>query len=108
MTINKELHPRSDVARIYVARKRGGRGLMSCESCVKGEENNLGWYKKNSREILLRKVGEPSIVNTEEAMEPNEYKRSKRQEMEDAWKQKVMHGQFVRDKEEVNWDKSWQ
>ena len=69
MTINKELHPRSDVARIYVSRKRGGRGLMSCESCVKGEENNLGWYIKNSREILLRKVGETSIVKTEEAME---------------------------------------
>ena len=28
--------------------------------------------------------------------------------MEDAWKQKVMHGQFVRDKEGVKWDKSWQ
>ena len=72
MTINKELHPRSDVAKIYVSRKRGGRGLMSCENCVKGEENNLGWYMKNSREILLRKVGEISIVSTEEAMEPNE------------------------------------
>ena len=28
MTINKELHPRSDVARIYVSRKKGGRGLL--------------------------------------------------------------------------------
>ena len=108
MTINKELHPRSDVARIYVSRKRGGRGLMSCENCVEGEENNLGWYIKNSREILFRKVGEISIVSTEEAVEPNEYKKSKSQEMEDAWKQKVMHGQFVRDKEGVKWDKSWQ
>ena len=108
MTINKELHPRSDVARIYVSRQRGGRGLMSCENCVKGEENNLGWYIKNSREILLRKVEEISIVSTEEAVEPNEYKKSKSQEMEDAWEQKVMHGQFVRDKEGVKWDKSWQ
>ena len=108
MTINKELHPRSDVARIYVSRKRGGRGLMSCENCVRGEENNLSWYIKNSGDILLRKVGETSIVNIEEAMEPKEYKKSKSQEGEDAWKQKVMHAQFVRDKEEVNWDKSWQ
>ena len=108
MTINKELHPRSDVARIYVSRTKGGRGLISCENCVKGEENNLSWYIKNSREIFLRKVGEISIVNTEEALEPNEFKTAKSQEMEDAWKQKVMHGQFVRDKEGVNWDKSWQ
>ena len=32
MTINKELHPRSDVARIYVLRERSGKGLMSCEN----------------------------------------------------------------------------
>ena len=108
MAINKELHPRSDIARICVSRKKGEIGLMSCENCVKGEENNLSWYIKNSREILLRKVGETSIVNTEEAMEPNENKKSKSQEMEGAWKQKVMHGQFVKDKEGVNWDKSWQ
>ena len=34
MTMNKELHPRSDVARIYVPRKKRERGLISCEICV--------------------------------------------------------------------------
>ena len=34
MTMNKKLHPRSDVARIYLPRKMGGRGLISCESSV--------------------------------------------------------------------------
>ena len=29
MTMNKELHPRSDTARIYLSRKKGERGLMS-------------------------------------------------------------------------------
>ena len=33
MTMNKELHPRSDVARLYVSRKNGGRGLIGCEKC---------------------------------------------------------------------------
>ena len=28
MTMNKELHPRSDVARLYASRKNGGRGLI--------------------------------------------------------------------------------
>ena len=37
MTMNKELHPRSDVARLYVGRKKGGRGLISCENCVNTE-----------------------------------------------------------------------
>ena len=44
--INEELHPRSDVARLYVSRKNGGRGLIGCENSVKSEENDLGWYVK--------------------------------------------------------------
>ena len=108
MTINKGLHPRSDVARIYVSRKRGGRGLQSCEHCVRGEENSLNWYIKNSKEVLLRKVGETSLVNIEEAVEPSEYKKTINQTMEDTWKQKALHGKFVNDKEGVNWERSWQ
>ena len=41
MTMNNELHPRSDVARHYVDRIKGGRGLMSCDNCVNTEINNL-------------------------------------------------------------------
>ena len=71
MTINTKLHPISDVARIYVPRKKGGRGLISCESCVRGEENNLSWYVRNSEEALLRKVGDSNVVNISEAVDPN-------------------------------------
>ena len=39
MAMNKELHPRSDVARLYVSRQNGGRGLIGCENSVKSEEN---------------------------------------------------------------------
>ena len=56
MTMNKELHPKSDVARIYLSKKKGGRGLISCESCVRREENNLSWYVRNSEVALLRKL----------------------------------------------------
>ena len=28
--MNKELHPRSDVARLYISWKNGGRGLIGC------------------------------------------------------------------------------
>ena len=63
MTMNKELQPRSDVARIYAPREKGGRGLISCESCVRREENNLSWYVKNSEEALLKKVGDSNVVN---------------------------------------------
>ena len=52
MTMNKELHPRSDVARLYVSRKNCGGGLIGCENSMKSEENDLGWYlKKQYRTI---------------------------------------------------------
>ena len=41
------LRPKSDVDRVYVARQKGGRGLISCEMCVKAEDNNLAWYVRN-------------------------------------------------------------
>ncbi len=37
------MHPKSDVDRLYVKRKEGGRGLISVEQCVRGEENSLGF-----------------------------------------------------------------
>ena len=48
MTMNKELHPRSDVKRLYVSRRNGGRGLIGCENSVKSKENGPGWYIKNN------------------------------------------------------------
>ena len=34
MTMHKALHPRDDVNRLYVSRKKGGRGLASTEDSV--------------------------------------------------------------------------
>ena len=34
ITMNKGLHPKADVDRLYVSRENGGRGLMSVEECV--------------------------------------------------------------------------
>ena len=36
------LHPKSDIDRLYVKRKHGGRGLISIKMCVRLKENNLG------------------------------------------------------------------
>ena len=49
MTINKELHPRSDVDWFYVSRIEG---LVGCKMCVKVEKNSLGWYVKHHIEPL--------------------------------------------------------
>ena len=50
------LHPKSDINRLYLKRKHGGRGLISIETCIRSEENNLGLYVRESNEMLLKGV----------------------------------------------------
>ena len=47
LTLNKELHPRSDVDRLYESRKEEGRGLIGFKIFVKAEGNSLEWYVKH-------------------------------------------------------------
>ena len=56
MTKYGALHPKSDVDRLYIKRKEGGRGLMSVELWVREEDNSLGFYVANSEENLIKGV----------------------------------------------------
>ena len=69
MTLYGALHPRSDVDRVYVARQKGGRGLISCEICVKAKENNLAWYVRNSSERLMAGARKIKILDSDGAKE---------------------------------------
>ena len=42
MTMHGALHPKSNVDRVYLSKEVGGRELISCDGCIKVEENNLG------------------------------------------------------------------
>ena len=106
MTMNKELHPRGDAARLYVGRKNGGRGLISCETCVKTEINNLAWYIKHVRGPIVSIVRDLGTVNTEEAIAPREYKSKAKRQLENQWKEKPMHGEFTRKTDGIHWEKS--
>ena len=48
ITMYGALHPQSDVDRLHIKRKEGGRDLMSVECCVREEENSLDFYVANS------------------------------------------------------------
>ena len=63
MAMNKELHPKSDVDRLYVSRKRVGRGLIECKMCAKAEENGFGWYVKHYIEPLIVAVRKSNTVS---------------------------------------------
>ena len=44
MIMNGSLYPRGNVGRLYLARKEGGRGVISCEECVNMELQSLDKY----------------------------------------------------------------
>lgn len=48
-------HSKNDVDRLYILRD-GSQELISCEGCVAAEENSLGWYVRNSLDVLLQGV----------------------------------------------------
>ena len=108
LTMNGAFHPKSDVDRLYVSRVNGGRVLISCEGCVRSEENSLEWYVKNSLEVLLQGVGATSVIRSEETVSKDEFKTSWINEKLDSWKEKRLHGQFVTEiPETTHVEESW-
>ena len=76
MTMYGGLHPKSDVDRLYVKRKEGGRGSISAEQCIREEENSLGFYVANSEENLISGVSTTETINTRVAITSVELKKS--------------------------------
>ena len=88
LTMHKALHLKSDVDGLYVSRKEGGRGLVSCESATGSEENNLGWYLKNLNESLLQEVKHFRILNLRESVSKKDFKKSLNKKRVENWKEK--------------------
>ena len=80
MTMNKELHPTSDVALSFVSGKNGGRTLIGCENRVKSEENGLGWCVKNNIEPLLAAVRTSRTITHEQTVDLKEFKKTKEEQ----------------------------
>ena len=80
LTMYGALHPKSDIDRLYLKRKHGGRGLISIEMCVRLDENDLGLYVRGSNEMLLKGVKKVGIVKTENLMEKEDFKKNSQNE----------------------------
>ena len=108
LTIHGALHPKSDIDRLYLKRKHGGRGLISIETCVRSEENNLGLYVRESNVIFLKGVKKVGIVKTENLKDKEDFKKNSQNEVKNKWHEKRMYGQFVREMlEEIDKELSW-
>ena len=60
--------------------------------CVKGKENNLAWYVRNSNESLMAGVRKIKILDSEVAKEKNEFKRDRQNASLNRWKEKISAG----------------
>ena len=92
-TIYGALHPKSDVDRLYIPRKEGGRGLISTEDCAKLAIRGLEVYVHGREEILIQVARGDKIDGLEAA---SVLKRSKKEKRLEDWEEKVLHGQYLR------------
>ena len=88
MAVHGELHPKSDVNRVYLSREMEGRRLISCQGCIRMEENNLGWYVRNSVEQLIEGVKAAETVVYNDTVNKKEFKQSLTWEKKKLWKNK--------------------
>ena len=103
-TIYGALHPKSDVDRLYIPRKEGGRGLISTEDCLDLAIRALEVYVHGSEERLIQVARGDKIVGLEAA---SVLKRSKKEKRLEDWEEKVLHGQYLRQTKEVRSDQCW-
>ena len=85
---------------MYLLRGQGGRGLKSVEDCVRLEEAGLADYVQSSTRPLM-------VAVAKEGQTQKQLKEQKGLERAEGWKNKPLHGQFLRQTEEIRDDATW-
>ena len=98
MTMHRALNPNSDVARIYLSKKGGGRGLISVEDTVK-----LAYVLASEEGLLIaaRRVDGDYEQHMGMIESVKEFKERRRNKRSNVLKQKKLHRQFFNQIEEV-------
>ena len=104
LTMHGTLHPRSNISRLYLPRREGGRGLISVQDAIYTEKRNISVYVSERQERLLTAAWRRK--NIDEVETSKEYKDRKRRERIEDWRGKELYGQFKRETEELS-SKSW-
>ena len=104
LTMHGGLHPKSSVDRLYIPRKEGGRGLLNVEDVINIAVIGLERYVCNSNERLLTAA---RAANEYEGDSEAEYKLRRKNERCQAWKEKTLHRQFVRQTENEAGSDRW-
>lgn len=106
MTANHALHPQSDVDRLYMPRKEGGRGLIQVKQTVEEEKRALNDYIQSSTEDALKAVSGENLLKVEGTKK--DYQKEEIKNRRERWQSKVLHGQYLKDIEgKVDTEKTW-
>ena len=107
MSAYHAIHPKSNVQRIYIKRKEGGRGLTSVEECIASELRSLHHYIVTSEETLLTAVAKEEGIFKEQVEGKEEYKKRGDAEKKEEVESMKLHGQFERDTKDLKTEESW-
>ena len=107
LTIYKMLHPRGDVDRLYLPRESGGRGLIGVEDCVRTEENSLASYIANNTDELMAPCRRENVLQASDGENVKALKEKRMAERKDKWQSKPLHGQILRQTEDIRDTASW-
>ncbi len=98
LTLHGALHPRADVDRLYIPRDEGGRGLTNVEDMIEREKLALRDYVEHKDDQLMEAVRQSGEHKRKMATEATaaEYKKAKQLEKYNGWKEKTLHGHYLR------------
>ena len=99
----RALHPQSNVLKIYIKRRYGGRALISVEECCAAKLRSIDFYLVNSEEFLkvVARLKKYQIEGKKD------YNNRTEQEKMDQLGSIKLHGQFERDTDDKKSGKSW-
>jgi len=105
MTANHALHQQSDVDRIYMPRKEGGKGFFQVKQTVEEEKRALCDYLQSNTEDALKTVSNEGLLKLKGTKK--DYQKEEFKNRRDRWQSKVLHGQYLKDIEgKVDTEKS--
>ena len=93
----RALHLKSNVIRIYIKCRYGGRGLISVEECCAAELRSIDFYLANSEEELLKVAASLEKLGKDKIESKKDYNNRIEQEKMDQLRSMKLHGQFGRD-----------
>ena len=98
MTAHRTLHPQSDIDRLYLPQKIGGRGILQIRQTVEEKIRKLSEYIRSSKESALKEVITEGLLTVEDTKK--EYKRKEMRNRQEGWQNKALHGQCLNDTDE--------